>query len=517
MSDETRLLGTKNDNWVNGNGGWFNNTNNAILSQWTTEKAGQVAYIWVKVSKAGEVNVAIYTDNNGVPGARLGHSAKQAVKPGWNSIWLISRVDVLMNRSYWIGFIGNVDTGMFYYGPPTGNINICRPAAYASWSWPSQAGTGWTPPDSYEYATKALGFPASLFLGAWGDVNPSLDGGQNYVILSKQQASVSSATNEGLIYGILVHVSQPGMAKVALYADSNGQPGSLLSSANTEQPVSIGWNLIKLPGVKVINLKDYWIGFYGSVTSGMYCYSYLQGTGCHARWKLDTYSPNWQWPDPAGPGWTEQLDYSYSNGALGFPIVKLLGTNSDSFQSSDAKWAFLELFKADDSGVVTEIRVKVQQAGAVKVAIYHHAKGWPDALPLLSAVNDEQPVNTGWNAIVLPKPVTVIGGNAYYLGLCSNTPIYCSSGAGVNFYKPATFTAWTWTDPAGTGWTYDPNSASIIGYAVRACGIAGLTGIETFATVAADLLNPPASTPPPIRTPRRQRKPNTRVRKPRQP
>jgi hypothetical protein len=514
MSDETRLLGTKNDNWVNGNGGWFNNTNNAILSQWTTEKAGQVAYIWVKVSTAGEVNAAIYTDNNGVPGDRLGHSAKQAVKPGWNSIWLISRVDVLMNRSYWIGFIGNVDTGMFHYGPPTGNINICRPAAYASWSWPSQAGTGWTPPDSYEYATKALGFPASLFLGAWGDMNPSLDGGQNYVILSKQQASVSSATNEGLIYGILVHVSQPGMAKVALYADSNGQPGALLSAANTEQSVSTGWNLIKLPGVKVINLKDYWIGFYGSVTSGMYCYSYLQGTGCYARWKLDTYSPNWQWPDPAGPGWTEQLDYSYSNGALGFPVVKLLGTDSDSFTGSFGP-NFAHFFQepANDSGVVTNIQIKMTTPGTVKVAIYRDINGLP--VSLLSAVNNPIPVSTGWNTIFLPKPVTVIGTNKYWLAVCHD------SNTGLLFKAPAgrmldthfdNYSSWTWPDALNLL----PLYGELVG-AIRGYGVAGLTGIETFNTVTADLLNPPGHPQPPVRTPRRQRKPNTRVRKPRQP
>jgi hypothetical protein len=511
MSDETRLLGTINDNWVPGNGGYINNTNNAILSRWKTDTPGQVAYIWVKVSKAGEVKVALYADNNGVPGALLGRSAKATVKPGWNSIWLLYRVDIIMNRSYWIGFIGNVDTGMFYYGPLASGINLYRPAAYANWSWPSQAGTGWIPQNGNEYASKALGFPLKLVLGSWGDGNPSLDGGQNYVILSKQQANYM---NEGLIYGILVHVSQPGMAKVAVYADNGGQPGALLGAVNTEQPVSTGWNLIRLPKwVKVINMKDYWIGFYGSVTSGMYCYSYLQGTGCHARWKLDTYSPNWQWPDPAGPGWTEQLDYSYSNGAVGFPVVKLLGTDLNSFGSGGAVGNVrLEQWRAIDSGVVTEIQVHSINSGTIKVALYKDTNGQPYAL--LSAVNDPQPVSPGWNIIALPKPAAVIGNNAYWIGVCVNCYLSAAitTTAVKHKFSQVDYNNWQWPD-RGSNW---PDITDFeLGF--RACGIAGLSGIETITPVLEELLTAPASAPPPIRKSRRQRKPNTRVRKPRQP
>ena len=157
-----------------------------------------------------------------------------------------------------------------------------------------------------------------LLLGATNDTWESGGGGCTNAMIDKWTALATGKVTE-----IKVKVSVAGTVKLCIYADSGGEPGALLSAVNTGQSVSVGWNTITLPTeVNVTKDTVYWIGFYGSVTSGMFYFRVLAGRT--NRWKAATYS-SWTWPNPAGSGWNTQNDYEYANRGWGILVISPSG------------------------------------------------------------------------------------------------------------------------------------------------------------------------------------------------
>jgi hypothetical protein len=105
-------------------------------------------------------------------------------------------------------------------------------------------------------------------------------------------------------------------------------------------------------------------------------------------------------------------------------------------------------YVAQASGNVTQIGIKANSSGNVKVAIYANNAGTPGAL--LNAVNTSTAVTPGWNSISITS-TPVVAGTTYFLAYDSDSSIIgYVYGGGTVFYLPATYSGFTFpTNAAG--------------------------------------------------------------------
>ena len=135
------------------------------------------------------------------------------------------------------------------------------------------------------------------------------------------------------------------------------------------------------------------------------------------------------------------------------PVSNLIGAD-DVASSINFNPNYLALTKwtATASGNLNQVRVKGGAAGNVKVALYADSAGSPGAL--LAANDTGQAVTSGWNTINLTSPAAVTSGTAYWLAL--NSDAACTgyvTGSGTMAYKQATYSGFSFPNPAGTGFT----------------------------------------------------------------
>jgi len=89
-----------------------------------------------------------------------------------------------------------------------------------------------------------------------------------------------------------------GNIKVALYADSAGQPGALITAMNTAQAVVSGWNTLSFTSTAITSGTYYWLAI---VFDTQGCCQAVTTTGVQYRSKAATYS-GFSFPNPAGSG-----------------------------------------------------------------------------------------------------------------------------------------------------------------------------------------------------------------------
>jgi hypothetical protein len=141
---------------------------------------------------------------------------------------------------------------------------------------------------------------------------------------------------------------------------------------------------------------------------------------------------------------------------------KLIGVNAGapSTGAYPGSYFFLYRFQAVDTGDVVIFKIKTSASGNVKVAIYADSAGAPGAL--LSAVNTSTPVIAGWNNITITS-TSVVTGNYYWLAYDSDLAIgYYQSAAGTLRYKTATYSTFSFPNPAGTGFTSLTTSVGLL-------------------------------------------------------
>jgi len=121
--------------------------------------------------------------------------------------------------------------------------------------------------------------------------------GAEYVHMNRFAAAAGGNLNK-----ILVKCTNAGNVKVALYADSSGNPGSLLNSNNTSNAVVTGWNTINIPSTTVAAGTYYWIAF----NSAPGCVGFAPSGGGTILYKSLNYSSSF--PDTAGTGFNTTAD-----------------------------------------------------------------------------------------------------------------------------------------------------------------------------------------------------------------
>jgi hypothetical protein len=96
-----------------------------------------------------------------------------------------------------------------------------------------------------------------------------------------------TASSSGTVSMIRVKGTSTGAVKVAIYADSGGQPGTLLGYQNTSTPIAAGWNTIYLSQTASILVGTY---YWLATTSGTSCMGFVYQTTATGGYKAIDYN-----------------------------------------------------------------------------------------------------------------------------------------------------------------------------------------------------------------------------------
>jgi hypothetical protein len=132
---------------------------------------------------------------------------------------------------------------------------------------------------------------------------------------------------------------------------------------------------------------------------------------------------------------------------------RLIGSVTDGTNSTAASYFTLAKFTAVATGIVSEIHIYSLADGNVKLAIYDDNIGEPDTL--ITANNTGQAVLANqWNTLNIGN-TNVIKDNVYWIACNSDTTgATCrSTGTGTQRYKSATYTTFTFPNPAASGFS----------------------------------------------------------------
>ena len=124
------------------------------------------------------------------------------------------------------------------------------------------------------------------------DVSPDGPITANFISMSRFQA-----TQSGNIISFRVRATGIGNVKVAIYADSGGEPGPRLGYNDSPQAVVAGWNSLSIPSTSITSGNYYWL----AINSDTSVAAAHMGSGL-VRYKAATFS-GFGWPDPAGSGY----------------------------------------------------------------------------------------------------------------------------------------------------------------------------------------------------------------------
>lgn len=111
-------------------------------------------------------------------------------------------------------------------------------------------------------------------------------------------------------------------AKVAIYANNAGVPGTRLSYDNVPQNLAVGWNTLTIPNVNIVGETIYWLAIIFDTDGG------CSRTGNYTQqvlYESNTYS-TYTFPDPAPGGLSGTASYMTAIAGYGtLPVVKSFG------------------------------------------------------------------------------------------------------------------------------------------------------------------------------------------------
>jgi hypothetical protein len=130
--------------------------------------------------------------------------------------------------------------------------------------------------------------------------------------------------------------------------------------------------------------------------------------------------------------------------------VKLVGADDAVGADPAANYFYLTKFTAIATGNMTEFRVKSKQGGYAKVALYADSGGEPAGL--ITAMGEQLVPDAGWQTLSFTS-TPIISGTTYWLADCLMYAgiIQSTNATGVRRYKAATYSTFTFPNPAGSG------------------------------------------------------------------
>jgi hypothetical protein len=296
--------------------------------------------------------------------------------------------------------------------------------------------------------------PTQKLIGA--DVSDSGNNPHNlgYIFLTR-----FTAESSGNITEIRVKSGTSGSIKVAIYTDSGGEPGALVNATTSGTPVAAGWNTVSIPSTAVTAGTNYWLAVRMDAV-GAALWNPASGT---MRYKggIDFGAA---WPDTAGSGYTNGAYHSLIAGWGTVSTQKLIGADSGDSGSNihAANMLVLTRYVAEQTGNVTEIKVKANASGNVKLAIYADNSGEPGSLIVSTGSNA---VVAGWNTISITS--TALSKDTYYwvaVKLDADGAAMYNNTSGTMRYKTPIPFADAWPNPAGSSYTNGAFHSLITGW-----------------------------------------------------
>jgi hypothetical protein len=114
-----------------------------------------------------------------------------------------------------------------------------------------------------------------------------------------------TADASGTVSEIKIYALANGNVKIAIYADSSGDPGSRLAYNDSGQAVTADqWNTLSIDGLSVTQSTVYWLACIYD-TTGSLAYDTIGAGHTPVRYKTATYS-TFTWPSSAD--WTSSND-----------------------------------------------------------------------------------------------------------------------------------------------------------------------------------------------------------------
>jgi hypothetical protein len=317
--------------------------------------------IWC--ASPGNIKVAVYTDGSGQPGSLLNAvNAGTAVAAGWNTISIASTA-LTAGTNYWLALCSDVTI----VGSKQGGTRLYKPAAYSSFTFPSTAGSGFTPDTYYDLSA------------GWGSSGPS----------------APTVTNAGGATNIT-----PTSATLN---------GNLTSDGGSTTSVTIYWGATDggtTAGgwTNTVPLGNKPVGAFSTNIPGL-----TLGTTYYYR----CYASN-----TAGNTWAD----SSASFVAATVTTRLIGAaTTDTPTASDSgNYLVMSRFTAASAGNMTQFKVWCASPGNIKVAVYTDSSGQPGSL--LNAVNAGTAVTAGWNTISIASTALTAGTN-YWLALCSDNTV----------------------------------------------------------------------------------------------
>ena len=483
-----------------------------FLYRFQAVDTGNVVTFKIKTSGSGNVKVAIYADNAGAPGALLNAvNTSTAVVAGWNDI-TIGSTSVTAGSYYWLAYSSSAAIG---YYQSTGGTARYKTVTYSSFAFPNPAGTGFAsltsngllagwgfvvPPTAPTVTNGSgasdIGSYTAMLNGEitdtgnqdptvhiyWGptdggttagnwdhDVNLGIMGTATFQInISGLTASTpyyyrSYAVNSGggSWAGSTVTFTTLAPPTAPTVTNSTGASSVLSTTArlNGEITATGGEN----PTVHI-----YWGPTDGGTTAGSWAhdenlgakvaetfYTDISGLTASTPYYYRCYAVN-----SGGSDWADSTETFTTATAP----QKLIGADAGASTSGayPANYFFLYRFQAVDTGSVVTFKIKTSGSGNVKVAIYADNAGAPGAL--LNAVNTSTAVVAGWNNITIAS-TSVTAGNYYWLAYNPSAAIgYYQSTGGTLRYKTATYSTFTFPNPAGTGFASLTSNGLLAGW-----------------------------------------------------
>jgi hypothetical protein len=133
-------------------------------------------------------------------------------------------------------------------------------------------------------------------------------------------------------------------------------------------------------------------------------------------------------------------------------MAKLVGADDAAGSNQTAGYFILTRFQAVASGTMNEFRLKSGVSGNIKCALYADNAGEPGAL--ITAMNTGQAVTGGgWNTLNFTS-TAITSGTYYWLAICLDTTGAAQwISGGTMFWKTATYSTFTFPNPAGSGFS----------------------------------------------------------------
>jgi hypothetical protein len=252
----------------------------------TADNSGTLTHLGINVyTAAGNIMMAIYTDNSDSPGSLLGYTASTPCVEGWNDLELLTPVAVTSGTVYWLGFEN--DASMSSYRMSSGTH---RYQSQAYGSFPETAST--TGSNAITHNMRITYTGTSV---------------QGYARATQAELTLTIAKVTSMHF----YSSTTGNFRLGIYDDNGGSPDDLLwQSASTA--ATVGWNTVNIPTASQPTLQPgiYWLAYqWDSTAAGPNYIPGSSGTGNSIAISYGDFPSSWTGGSASGDQWSIYATY----------------------------------------------------------------------------------------------------------------------------------------------------------------------------------------------------------------